>query len=502
MNRTIRLLSLYSVLVLAGVYGCVDIEQVDNAEELKLNGEYAIPLVNSSISVADITENENTDGLVFIGDDGKVTVKYAGSVVERNSFEVFPPIPGIGDFPLLDTSSILTLPFVDMFRTRKMVFRGTMATFKFTSQYQEPVTVKLTIPKMEKDGNIFEQNYTLDPGEAFIAEPVSFLDWTLNADLNDIEVVYDARLPSGERIKLEYAALAVDFLLFKYAEAFFGSQLFDIQGDLITLGVFDNWQSGGVSFVDPKVRILVDNSFGFPTRSRVNQLDLLTADGRVLPLESEFINTGINFGFPSFDEVGQVVTTDFVFDKTNSNIDELFKERIVQVNYDVDAVAFPDNDQEEFGFVTDESFFRVRVEVELPMQGTLNDLQLYEEYEIDELDIEFAEEVELKTITRNDFPLEINLQAYFIGANDVVIDSLYLEGPTVLPPSITGTGNPSQERIEFTNIAGQRLEAIKSARKVGLLIGLDNPQGEEPFWILSDQQVSLRMGAKVKVNID
>jgi len=134
---------------MGGICGCLDIEEVDNAEELKLDGEYAFPLINSSISVADITENENTDGLVFIGDDGKVTVKYAGDVVQRNSIQVFPPIPGIGDFPLLDTSSVLVIPFVDMFRTREMVFKNTMATFKFTSQYEEAVTVKLTIPKME-----------------------------------------------------------------------------------------------------------------------------------------------------------------------------------------------------------------------------------------------------------------------------------------------------------------------------------------------------------------
>jgi len=500
--RTLSILICLLISLTVGLTSCIDIEQVDNAEELRLDGEYAIPLINSSISVADITENEGTDGLVFIGDDGKVTVKYAGNVVQRNSLQVFPPIPGVGDFPLLDTSSVLALPFVDMFRTRKMVFRNTMATFKFTSQFQEIVTVKLTIPKMEKDGKVFEQNYTLEPGEVFVAEQVSFLDWTLNTDLNNIEVVYDARLTDGQRVKLEYAALAVDFLFFKYAEAFFGSQLFDIQGDLITLGVFDNWQSGGVSFVDPKVRLVVDNSFGFPTRSRVNQMDLVTADGRVLPLESEFINTGINFGFPSFDEVGKIITTDFVFDKSNSNIDELFKERIVEVNYDVDAVAFPDNDPDEFGFVTQESFFRVRVEVELPMQGTVNDLQLYQEYEIDELDIEFAEEVELKTITRNDFPLEINLQAYFIDANDVVIDSLYEGGATTLPPSDVGAGSLPVERTEFTSIVDQRLENIKSARKVGLQLKLDNPQGEEPFWILANQQVSLRMGAKVKVNID
>lgn len=498
MDINLRLLFCYTTIILVVVTSCIDIEQVDNREELKLNGEYAIPLINSSISVADITENENTDGLVFVSEDGKVTVKYAGNVVERKSLQVFPPIPGIGDYPLLDTSSVLDLPFVDMFRTRKMVFRRTMATFKFRSQFDDPVTIKLTIPKMEKDGIVFEQNYTLNPLEDFVAEPISFEDWTLNADLNNIEVVYDARLPDGERVKLDYAALAVDFLMFKYAEAFFGSQLFDIQGDLITLGVFDNWQSGGVSFVDPKVRILVDNSFGFPTRSRVNQLDLVTADGRVLPLESEFINTGINFGFPSFDEVGQTKTTDFAFDKTNSNIDELFKERIVQVNYDVDAVAFPDNNPEEFGFVTEESFFRVRVEVELPMQGTVNDLALYNEYELEDLDLEFAEEVELKTIIGNDFPLEIKLQGYFIDANNIVLDSLYMDGPTSLPAA----GSVGQEQTEFISLVGDRLEAIKSARKVGLLIGLDNPQGEEPFWILANQQVSLRMGAKVKVNID
>lgn len=492
-------LFLFCSLILS--QACVDIEQVDNADELKLDGEFAIPLVNSSISVADITENENTDGVVFIDSEGKVTVRYAGDVIERQSFEVFPPIPGVQDFPLLDTSTFLDLPFIESFKTRKMVLRETMATFKFNSQFLMPVTVKVTIPRMVKDGEVFERNYTLQPGEAFATDPISLLDWTINADLKEIEVVYDARLPDGERVKLDYAAIGVDFLIFKYAEVFFGSQLFDIQGDLITLGVFDNWQSGGVSFVDPKVRILVDNSFGFPTRSRVNQLDLITADGRVLPLESEFINTGINFGFPSFDEVGQVITTDFVFDKSNSNIDELFKERIVQVNYDVDALAFPDNNPDEFGFVTNESFFRVRVEVELPMQGTVNDLQLYQEYDIEELDIDFAEEVELKTITSNTFPIDIELQAYFLDVTGFVLDSLYVDGPTTLVSN--ESGDPTNNEItEFITLQGERLEDIKSARKVGLKIGLSNPESDEPFWILADQQVSLRMGAKVKVNID
>jgi len=496
-----RFLFIIVCCLLVGL-ACVDIEQVDNAEELKLDGEFAFPLVNSSISVADITENENTDGVVFIDADGKVTVRYTGDVIERQSFEVFPPIPGIGDFPLLDTSSILTLPFVDMFRTRKMVFRETMATFKFNSQFDEPVQVTLTIPKMEKDGQVFEQVYNLAPGDVFVSPKVSFLDWTLTSDLSEIEVKYDARLSNGERVKLDYAAIAVDFLLFKYAEAFFGSQLFDIQGDFITLGVFDNWLSGGVSFVDPKVRILVDNSFGFPTRSRVNMLDLVTADGRVLPLESEFINSGINFGYPSFDEVGTVITTDFAFDKTNSNIQELFKERIVQVIYDVDALAFPDNNPEEFGFVTNESFFRVRVEVELPMQGTINDLQLYQEYELDELDIDFAEEVELKTITSNTFPVDINLQAYFLNLDGVILDSLYEDGPTSLESSELAGDPINTEIVEFIPIKGERLEKIKSARKVGLQIGLSNPESEMPFWILADQRVALRMGAKVKVNID
>ena len=478
---------------------CVDIEQVDNADELRLDGEFAVPLVNSSISVADITENENTDGLVTIDDQGRVTVRYAADVIQRNSFEVFPPIPGIEDFPLLDTSSILDLPLVGIFRTRKMIFRESMVNFKFTSQFDEAIQITLTIPKMEKDGQVFTQNYSLAPQEVFISPTISLLDWTLSSDLNEIEVIYDARLPNGERVKLDYAAVAVDFLLFKYAEAFFGSQLFDIQGDFITIGVFENWESGGVKFVDPKVKILVDNSFGFPTRSRVNKLDLVTADGRVLPLESEFVSTGINFGFPSFDEVGDVVSTDFAFDNTNSNIEELFEERIVQVIYDVDALTFPDNNPEEFGFLTNESFFRVRVEVELPMHGTINNLQLYQEYDIDELDLDFAEEVELKTITSNTFPVDISLQAYFIDIDGNQIDSLYTDGPTVLSSRL----NQSDEgTVEFLPIRDERLEAMKMARKVGLRVRLQNPDSQEPFWILADQQVSLRMGAKVKINID
>ena len=117
-------------------------------------------------------------------------------------------------------------------------------------------------------------------------------------------------------------------VIFDYIEGYFGSEVFDIQGDFIAIGVLDNWVSGGLSFVDPKVRVFVENAFGFPVRSIFNKMQVVTTTGEMLDMESEIIDNNVDFAYPKLDEVGQIKITEFAFDKDNSNIVDLFKEKV------------------------------------------------------------------------------------------------------------------------------------------------------------------------------
>ena len=130
---------------------------------------------------------------------------------------------------------------------------------------------KITIPQLVKDGEIFEVDLAVPydgtvPVE-YISDPISVKGWTLMSEDNIITIDYDARLADGTRQKFKEAWMTFDVVIFDYIEGYFGSELFDIQGDFIAIGVLDNWLSGGLSFEDPKVKIFVENAFGFPVRS-------------------------------------------------------------------------------------------------------------------------------------------------------------------------------------------------------------------------------------------
>jgi hypothetical protein len=138
---------------------------------------------------------------------------------------------------------------------------------------------------------------------------------------------------------------------------------------IIDVSLFDKWKSGKFNFEDPKISLSVESNFGLPVRSKINTLSLTSISGNTVNLESQYVTEGINFNYPLFSEIGQVKTTEFYFDKTNSNIKQIFNEKTKSIAYDIDAVVNPDKDTLNKGFITSTSYFVVNVSVEVPLHG-------------------------------------------------------------------------------------------------------------------------------------
>ena len=75
-----------------------------------------------------------------------------------------------------------------------------------------------------------------------------------------------------------------------------------------------------------------------------------------------FLRNGIDFPYPTINEVGQVKRDTFTFNNTNSNLDVVFGSGPIAVAYDVDAFTNPFGDTGLKGFITDKSFYRVQVQ--------------------------------------------------------------------------------------------------------------------------------------------
>ncbi|MEM9545795.1 MAG: hypothetical protein AAGA77_07475 [Bacteroidota bacterium] len=502
--NTSKIVSLLLLFFL--VLSCSDYRDLNDIERAEEEVELAVPLVNTEFEVSDFTgENAPENVSIRVDQDDRVTLIYNGDVVRQPVAEIFPPVPFFG-VQLEDTSFTVPIPFASDQRVDRAIFGNSKFSVGFTSEFAEDIDVKLTIPQLSKDGNIFEMDLTIPytgslPNE-YNSEFTSVEDWVLISEDNIITIIYDARLSDGTRVKFDDAFLIFDLVTFDYIEGYFGSEVFDIQGDFIAIGVLDNWVSGGLSFEDPKVKVFVENAFGFPVRSIFKKMQVVTTTGEFLDMESDVIDNNVDFNYPSLDEIGQIKITEFSFNRDNSNIVDLFKEKVVRVTYDIDAGANPDMDESITGFVNEDSYFLVNVDVELPLEGTVNNLVLQDTVDLDMSDFEDVISAEFKNVITNDFPADVTLQGYFFDGNNVLLDSLFKERlllPAAEVNPATGRTSEGADVITFEDFEEGRFENLKSGKKILVNVKINTQQASSgPLWIYNDYGVRFKIGAKLK----
>lgn len=484
------------LFIFSAIISCVDFDRLDAVDISHVDGEFAIPIFDTEIQIIDGLEIANTDATTSISPEGNITFYYNGELLEQTSQQIFPPIPA-EEFIIPDTSGTLDVPFPVPFISTKTIFKNNFAFFTFQSQFSEPVDVTITFPQLSKDGDLFTESYRLSPLERFTSPLIPLTGWILNGDINKLDVSYDARTSSGERVKLEFVSFKVDFLNFSYVEGFLDKTEFDFELDSLPIGIFDTWISGDIEFEDPRVVLFIDNSFGFPVRAIPELLVIETIDDEVLQLESSYIQTGIDIDYSRLIDVGKITTTEFAFDNTNSNIDELFGKKVKQLKYDMLALAFPDGFG-TLGYLTDSSFFKIRVALELPSKFKVNDLILGDTIAINLDTLDEVRSLEYKLLAVNSYPIDIQAQGYFLDSNGGIIDSIshddWIHLPAALPP---GNTNSLDTTVVITRFEEDALDKVRKAESLLFSTRFNSPSSiSEPIWLTEEYSLILKMGAK------
>lgn len=465
----------------------------------------AIPLIDSELGIVPVSEKiVNEESYVEVGEDGKLTLFYNGEVVRNTSRDVFPPLPGLIDYELVDTNAFVALPFGDDYIISEGRFGETNIFFRFRHGTPGLYIVKMTLPQMTKDGEVWSKEYRInvtDDKDIFTTLENIF-DCEIFPTDNEIQFIYEAYDPTGQRIKMDYVAMKVDQLLFDYIEGYFSKQVFELDGSNIGVGVFEQWISGGLSFEDPKMNIYVRNAFGFPVRSRFNKVELTTLGGQSFELESEFIDKGIDFEYPTVDEIGQVKFSEFSFTKDNSNIKELFNDKVVNVTYDIDALTNPDDDNTIVNFVDTTSFFSVDVNIEVPLNGSANDFVIKSSMEFDGTELADVSEAQFKLITANDFPADMKIELNFVTLDTLQSEIQYTTtievGAAPLGSDFKTTA--ANQQTHFIDLTNEDINRLLDANRLEAVVTLDNTEEYNgPLWLFKDYIIDLKLGAIVKL---
>lgn len=505
-------LLLPALLLLSLLWSCTNIGDLEGLSA-EADAEFAIPLLNTKASLETLLENFDDYTFLDVNEEGVILLRYKGDVVTRTSEDIFESIETAlsAAFPVTDT--VWSLPFStpEGIEMDYVELKSGDLNYTFQSPHEDNVTVLVKFPQvLDPNGNMLQFSHIcLYQGTTPVIPfpPITNVDLTghslvANEDGN-LNIEYEAIRSDGTRDTLVNFFVTLNDIQFSYAEGYFGNQMHDGERDTINIEFFENWTRGDVFFTDPKITINVFNSFGVPTRSVVNVFDVYTVDNEVLPLQSDGITNGIDFAYPDLDEVGEEKITEYTFTAQNSNIDTVLGAGPVAIDYDVDAITNPDNNDAIRGFMTDESRYTVSVEVELPIYGQATGFAALDTFNIDFSQFDRVREVEFKLISENELPLDIGIQLYFMGTDGQIIDSLLTMPEQVIeaaPVDANSIATEIQKAERIIPFDEGRFDAIKAAEFIILNAAFSTfNEGNVPVKVLADQGVTLKMGMKIKL---
>lgn len=491
------------LLILIIISSCSDLRDVEDIDFQRGDREYAIPLFYSEVSLVDVFEgqdNEDTD--LIIHPDSTLTLLYSGDVLTQTAGDIFPDIPGGLPIDVTKNKDSIPLPFQRL-ELLEATLTGDTLLFAIFSSLEEDVAVKITVTSLIDNGApLVIEDTIIYQGEkpTIQINKVHMRGLSLELYKNSFLVEYEAKDLNGNPVQIDKITMIYDEMTYSYLEGFFTKNEVNIPGDEIDIEVYDSWINGRLYFAEPKVTVLVDNSFGFPVRADINYLRVIGRNGQKVDLESP-LNDQIDFEYPRLNEVGQIKSNVIRYDETNSNIEQILNIQPVKLEYDIDAIGNPDQDSTIIGFVTDSSLIRINVTVELPIKGWANRFTARDtiDFNIDTLDD--VKEAEFKMIIDNGMPVTVQTQVYFHNEQDQIVDSLFAEKEiTILGAPIDGSGRAisSTQTIQYETMDRDRLNRLAGATYAIMdvsFLTIDAPN--QIVGIGANDKVSIKMGAKI-----
>ncbi|MBR9923193.1 MAG: hypothetical protein GYB31_20375 [Bacteroidetes bacterium] len=512
--RKQRLL-LWLAVSLLGISACKHFNELEDIETVGGDAEFAVPLINTTFSFQGLLENLDDYTFIEVDPDGLIHLRYKGDVLTRSSDDIFASIAAAAgafvvegpEWPIpLENAEGVEIDYVE-------VKTGTLA-YSFGNAEPDPVAVTVTFPQMtDENGEVVQRQHLISgasPGDTTMLIPqfIDMANYTLAAAPDgNIYIEYEAiNTVTSDEVILPQFVVVLSNLTFSYAEGYFANQLHDAGRDTIEIEFFENWTRGDVYFENPTITIEVQNSFGVPTRSIAEVFDIITVDGDVLTLESAFLDTGIDFEYPTLDEVGETKVTYFTFDTTNSNIAEVLGSQPVAVDYDVDAITNPDNDTDIRGFIVDGSKYQVLVEVDLPIYGNASGFGVVDTFDLSFDGFDKVEAAEFKLITENNLPLNVGIQAYFVDQDGVVLDSL-LEQETKLidaaPVDDEGVVTQTNTQTFYIPFDAERFDKVRTAERVLLAASFSTYlDGDVSVKVFDKDDITVKMGMRLETSGD
>jgi hypothetical protein len=499
-----NLFLLFLCLVLSS---CVQkYKDVDTFELGDGQQNFAIPLINTTISIEDVINNLD-DSYVKIDDENFITIVYFDNLESLKANEIVT----IPDFtlPVFDTLTIIPidnnlLP-IDLDLVK---FKAGEIQISFESPHNEDLDIEFQINNLTKDEVFFtfQKNLNAAGSPPFVVnENVALEDYILDFQSNQFVISYSSKNNAGEHRPLNNITFLFQNLDFKFVQGYFGQHIFDLALDTLALDLFDQSISGNIEIEDAKLRLIATNSMGIPSKVTAVFFEAESPTQGVINFIS-VLDQGVDIEYPTLNEIGAAKITTIPFENSNSNLNAIINSNPSELRYQLAALINPDDDPNQRGFLKDDSEIRLDVEVEVPLWVKVNEFTLEDTVEFDLDIIDEIKEAEFKLRIDNGLPVAVGIQLFFQNSSGEIIDSLFSLESNLFEAGVMdndGRVIASMAGEQIVNFPSERISPLTDATRIivrGLLSTTEINGVGSKFY--TDDEITFQLGIKALVMLE
>lgn len=510
-------------------------EKAGDVDQIEWSPNLALPLANGSFTIAEFADDlsgENfatttrDDGLVvFVYSEDKVfstTAEELVNIEDENYSTVLKPADvAIPDFPIsgtitqveAHTFSVITPEgdklyavnlkdgIIDIYLSGDFPASGELLiTFDAITRGGIPLKTSFEWIYGGTNSQQFERTIDLDGWTIDYSDngnTFNYFGFTTTLTLN-----YEGQAISNVN-GLEFV-LDIKSMEFSQATATIGKRSITSEADQFTLNFIDELKRGKYYFDEPAISFNLTNSFGIPLQIGINSLVAQSEERGDLQLTGNVVDVPQAIDYPSIDEIGESKLTSIYINHENSNLPDILAWQPNTITYDFEGTV-NGNGTDDVHFVLDTSRITADVDLELPMIGRFRNLTFSERYDFDGSISDEVESALFRLTTSNGFPINADIQLYFLSESGALIDSLIYDDRRLLA---AGLIDENGKVIESTTkeidviIQNGRLTSLSQATSLLLRATLNTPQNDtRSVRIFEDDRLSIKLFAQTEFEI-
>lgn len=457
--------------------------------------DVVLPIVNSSMNIksfaGDTLFAADSTGLLHFVYNRQIAAIMLDSLMKLPDTSIvksFPEVPLPFSYTLMPGQQFPNSAPVDLefdigngIELTRIDVRAAILNIKFSNTASQPVDLVYQLPGSNKSGLPFTITETIPPGNNSLVKSYDLSGYSIKLrgssgkDFNTIGQTYSLSVsPSADTLVLQPGQgakidLTYSEMIPQYVEGYFGQETITLDVDTTRIDLVEEFRPTNFMLSDATMTFRVVNEFGADFRASISNIKSINSHANnTISLSTNKLSainidraTNLN-GYP------EPKTWTTTFTSANSNIvpfisnlpDKLTYQGMVAIN----PAPIGNTGYRDFAYY--KTGLRIFADIDIPLRFRAGDFRLESVAAADFTNVEQLNNVNSGNFiikATNGFPFAAKMQAYMMDVNNVVIDSMFVNGSNI----ITGGALNSLNEV-ITPAVAQLMIPIDAAKIASL----------------------------------